>query len=217
MPVTLNDLDRLDVLINDAGQIPTLIDGSLGEATRLQVLKQYDDAQRQISNGHMATGAIGAKLEAIQQWSTAQRKKVAPTSGAPNNSATPYGVDNYGRAFKSQAEADDYAAALARWEVNTGGNLDAQQQAALFPGARDMRTMTADEIAAAVTEFGINTIVRDHSRWGPLAPCKHDLSSLLAGAGNIRDAGDGKIVPPSSLPQLAAWTVDQTKKLAGVG
>lgn len=101
MATTLLDLDALDALINTAGQIPTRIDTALGEATRVQALKDYKAAQRQITIGHEATGEIGATLEAIQQWSKEQRKALSPpaSGGAPPTS------------FDTRADFD-------RWAVN---------------------------------------------------------------------------------------------------
>jgi hypothetical protein len=89
-----------------------------------------------------------------------------------------------------------------------------EDQSRLWEGATDVRTMSAADLEALLVGIGIDTVLRDHARWGPLS-AKHELSALMHASG-IRDDGTGHIVPPPSFPQLAAWSVEQTKRMAGL-
>lgn len=211
---TATDLDALDFLIDTAGKIPTRIDAALAEATRVQALGNYANAQKQITVGHAATAEIGATLAAIQLWSTAQRKALARAPGVPNNNA-PFGVDNYGRAFKTQEEADDYARRNAAWEAQGGGKLDAEQQATLQPGQTDITNMSQADLETVLGKIGDTTTSAQAFRdYGP-TKLVHVLSALLDSG--IRDAGNDCIVAPAEFPQLAGLTVDRAKALAGKG
>lgn len=64
----------------------------------------------------------------------------APTAAAALAVAAPFGVDNYGRPFKTQAEADDWKARSDARERNLDGS-DAANQATLRPGAVDILTL----------------------------------------------------------------------------
>jgi hypothetical protein len=126
--------------------------------------------------------------------------------------ANPFGVDNYGRPFKSQAEADDYFRRDAEREANLDGS-DAVKQAELQPGAQDVRTFDVPQLEWVLQN--INAVLSNHgATHGPMKAL-HELSALMQASG-ITDAGNGYIVPPASFPQLSALTVQRAKELAGL-
>jgi hypothetical protein len=155
-----------------------------------------------------------AELDVVEVLPVREIKpQVQPQSGGGADAAgAPYGVDNYGRPFKTQAEADDYFRRDAEREANLDGS-DAVKQAELQPGAQDVRTFDVPQLEWVLQN--INAVLSNHgSTHGPMKAL-HELSALMQASG-ITDAGNGYIVPPASFPQLSALTVQRAKELAGL-
>lgn len=119
----------------------------------------------------------------------------------------------YNHLFQSPEELFDYERRVAERDANLSGNLDAQQQAELQPGAQDVRAMSVGDLEWVMAN--INAVLSNHgATHGPMKAL-HELSNLMT-AGGIHDDGTGHIVPPSSFPQLAALTTQRVKELAGL-
>jgi hypothetical protein len=144
--------------------------------------------------------------------------QVQPLPPFPVN---PFGVDNYGRPFKSQAEADDYFAADAAREINIGGGLDARQQAALQPGQIDLKALDRAQLEDVLYKLGHGESQFVFRNFGPTKSL-HPLSAFMMASG-ITDAGymkdgvsSGLVVPPDGWPELGDMTVARAKELAGL-